>query len=326
MKNKFNISIFSLLILLSSCDDFEKYELPESNSIEDLTPPQAVFTAIQSEDVDNDGWKDYFFSNGSISSTTYYWDFGDGNTSTDYEPTNRYANEGTYNVSLTASDNNGLSDTLIKEITVEEPPEPPVPDPILINTVFDKLSKIAGSDCTCSGWINRSLGTQGESSTVSGNDVLKFDNNEPDHIYQEFEVTPNANYQIEIDVKFNSSSGGSNPASLELRVLAGTGYDSGYTATYYTDTTEFPQDGYGYSSVSQAENEANNLMNKVLNNPDDTSLIKHILNFNSGANNSVALFVRGIGGLSSGSSDNVRYGYSSGDEEIRIDNIVITAL
>ena len=65
MKNKFNISIFSLLILLSSCDDFEKYELPESNSIEDLTPPQAVFTAIQSEDVDNDGWKDYFFSNGS---------------------------------------------------------------------------------------------------------------------------------------------------------------------------------------------------------------------------------------------------------------------
>ena len=208
MKNKFNISIFSLLILLSSCDDFEKYELPESNSIEDLTPPQAVFTAIQSEDVDNDGWKDYFFSNGSISSTTYYWDFGDGNTSTDYEPTNRYAN------SLTASDNNGLSDTLIKEITVEEPPEPPVPDPILINTVFDKLSKIAGSDCTCSGWINRSLGTQGESSTVSGNDVLKFDNNEPDHIYQEFEVTPNANYQIEIDVKVNSSSGGSNPAVL----------------------------------------------------------------------------------------------------------------
>ena len=63
-----------------------------------------------------------------------------------------------------------------------------------------------------------------------------------------------------------------------------------------------------------------------VNNPDDTSLIKHILNFNSGANNSVALFVRGIGGLSTGSSDNVRYGYSSGDEEIRIDNIVITAL
>ena len=147
------------------------------------------------------------FSNGSISSTTYYWDFGDGNTSTDVMNQRRYANEGTYNVSLTASDNNGLSDTLIKEITVEEPPEPHhVPDPILINTVFDKLSKIAGSDCTCSGWINRSLGTQGESSTVSGNDVLKFDNNEPDHIYQSL-ITPNANYQIEIDVKFNSSSG-----------------------------------------------------------------------------------------------------------------------
>ena len=326
MKNIFNILIAAVLILFLACDDFDKYELPEANSIPDATPPQAVFTAIQSEEVDNDGWKDFYFSNGSISATTYAWDFGDGNTSSDYEPTNRFSDEGTYTVSLTASDNNGLSNTLTKDLTVEKPPAPPVQDPVLINTVFDKLAKSSGSDCTCAGWINRSLGTQGESSTGNGSDVMKFDNNEPDHIYQEFEVTPNANYQIEIDVKFNTNTGGSNPARLEFRVLAGTGYDNGYTPTYYNETSEFPQDGYGYSSVVQTEDEENNLMTKVLNNPDDTSYIKYILNFSSGANNSVALFVRGIGGLATGSSDNERYGYSSGDEEIRIDNLVITAL
>ena len=326
MKNIFNISMAALLVLVLACDDFDKYELPEANSIPDATPPQAVFTAIQSEEVDNDGWKDFYFSNGSISATTYAWDFGDGNTSSDYEPTNKFSDEGTYTVSLTASDNNGLSNTLTKDLTVEEPPAPPVQDPVLINTVFDKLGKSSGSDCTCAGWINRSLGTQGESSTGNGSDVMKFDNNEPDHIYQEFEVTPNSNYQIEVEVAFRANAGKSNPSSLEFRVLAGTGYDTGYTPTYYTETTEFPQDGYGYSSVAQTEVEENNLMSKVLNNPDDTSYIKYTLNFNSGANNSVALFVRGIGGLATGSSDNVRYGYSSGDEEIRIDNLVITAL
>ena len=304
MKNIFNISMVALLVLVSACDDFDKYELPEANSIPDATPPEAVFTAIQSEEVDNDGWKDFYFSNGSISATTYAWDFGDGNTSSDYEPTNRFSEEGTYTVALTASDNNGLTNTLTQDITVEQPPAPPVPDPTLINTVFDKLGKSSGSDCACSGWINRSLGTQGESSTASGNSVMKFDNNEPDHIYQEFEVTPNANYQIEVEVSFKANAGKSNPASLEFRVLAGTGYDSGYTPTYYTETTAFPQDGYGYSSVAQTEVEENNLMTRVLNNPDDTSYIKYILNFNSGANNSVALFARGIGGLATGSSDN----------------------
>ena len=114
MKNIFNILIAAVLILFLACDDFDKYELPEANSIPDATPPQAVFTAIQSEEVDNDGWKDFYFSNGSISATTYAWDFGDGNTSSDYEPTNRFSDEGTYTVSLTASDNNGLSNNIIR--------------------------------------------------------------------------------------------------------------------------------------------------------------------------------------------------------------------
>jgi len=40
------------------------------------------------------------FSSGGA--TNYFWDFGDGNTSTNFAPTNTYSNAGTYSASLTA--------------------------------------------------------------------------------------------------------------------------------------------------------------------------------------------------------------------------------
>ena len=107
---------------------------------------------------------------------------------------------------------------------------------------------------------------------------------------------------------------------LELRVLAGSGYISGYSPIYYLDTVEFPQDNYGYETISQVEDTANNLLVEVRSNPSDTSYITTTYTFNAGNNDSVALFVRGIGGDSSGN-----FGYNSGDEEIRMDSVVITA-
>lgn len=52
---------------------------------------------------------------------TYMWDFGDGGTSTSENPGNTYAAEGTYLVSLTAT-NVGGSDTLTKEVSVTAEP------------------------------------------------------------------------------------------------------------------------------------------------------------------------------------------------------------
>ncbi|WP_448547117.1 immune inhibitor A domain-containing protein [Thalassotalea fusca] len=57
---------------------------------------------------------------------TYAWDFGDGNTSTLAQPTHTYANAGTYNVSVTVTDGNGVagsaSTTLIATSPVVTPP------------------------------------------------------------------------------------------------------------------------------------------------------------------------------------------------------------
>ena len=43
------------------------------------------------------------FNNNSLNATSYSWDFGDGDTSTENNPSHIYAEPGTYNVSLTAN-------------------------------------------------------------------------------------------------------------------------------------------------------------------------------------------------------------------------------
>ncbi|WP_299055031.1 PKD domain-containing protein [uncultured Polaribacter sp.] len=314
------------ITIFQGCDIIEKYELPEAGSIADATPPEAKFTYAQGEG-SPDAWKTYSFNNQSISATSYAWNFGDGNTSTDLEPNNIYSGEGTYTVSLTAKDDLGVENTITEEITVVEPEAPAVADPILINADFDKQAKSSGSDCSCAGWINKSIGDQGESSSGNGgsDNVVKFDNNEPDLAYQEFAVAPNADYTITIVTSFKSPSGGTYPSQFELRVLAGNGYISGYTPVYFTTAAEYPQDDFGYTSISQVEDTANNLYVTVQSNPDDTGYLTNTYSFNSGANTSVALLLRGIGGPSTGGGGG-DFGYNSGDEEIRVDSVVIEAM
>lgn len=50
-------------------------------------------------------------SSGGTGNLSYAWDFGDGNTSTDIEPSNTYFNAGNFDVSLTVTDELGCSDT-----------------------------------------------------------------------------------------------------------------------------------------------------------------------------------------------------------------------
>lgn len=55
-------------------------------------------------------------SNDIISSTT--WDFGDGNSSTAYNPSNSYSSDGTYTVCLTITTQNGCSSTMCQDVYV----------------------------------------------------------------------------------------------------------------------------------------------------------------------------------------------------------------
>lgn len=316
----------SILVIILSMVSCEKYEPLGEGSIPDATPPSASFSYAQGLGSD-DEWKNYTFSNQSISATTYAWDYGDGNTSTDIDGVNTYPGEGTWDVTLTASDALGVVSIFTETIVVVEPEEPATPDPLLVNADFNKLAKSSGSDCSCAGWINKKVGDQGESSSGNGgsDNVLKFDNNEPDIVYQEFEVVANADYTIQVVTSFKSPSGGAYPSMLELRMLAGTGYVDGYSPVYYTDTVSMPQEDWGYESVAQIEDAANNLLVEVQDNPADDSYITYTYTFNAGANNSVALYIRGIGGPATGGGGG-DFGFNSGDEEIRIDTVTITAI
>ncbi len=68
------------------------------------------------------------FTDTSTNANTYYWQFGDGNTSGDRNPIHTYEEYGDYVVILTITDNNGNSDEFQQNVSLSLPnvDEPPV--------------------------------------------------------------------------------------------------------------------------------------------------------------------------------------------------------
>lgn len=82
--------------------------------------------------------------NGNIAS--WFWDFGDGTTSTTQSPTHRYAAAGNYQVTLTIVSDNGCSSTESKEVVIYVLPDPSfVANPVCEDDVmnFENTSSIA---------------------------------------------------------------------------------------------------------------------------------------------------------------------------------------
>jgi len=95
-------------------------------------PPAADFT-FQADDLT------VTFADASTGNpTSWAWDFGDGDTSSDQNPTHDYDAGGTYTVSLTATNDAG-SDTKNQLVTVMEPPppDPPTADFTFVVNGFD---------------------------------------------------------------------------------------------------------------------------------------------------------------------------------------------
>ena len=51
--------------------------------------------------------------------TSWTWNFGDGETSTKQNPTHKFPDDGTFNVSLTVTDADGSTDTITKQVSVQ---------------------------------------------------------------------------------------------------------------------------------------------------------------------------------------------------------------
>lgn len=199
MINKFIIKTTKLFLCLTvlalafnSCKKTFEYDLPDANSIEDAIPPSANFSyASTLED-----FKTIKFTNLSEEATTYEWNFGDGNTSSEKDPTFTFdAGEGTYSVMLTASDALGKSDEIIIEVMVMEGPF----QPIILEPGFEDNSLPDGSGDGRDSWRANSWNTIfgiSSSPVTFGSQAAKMEVSSARGGYQEIVVEANTNYDL----------------------------------------------------------------------------------------------------------------------------------
>lgn len=102
-----------LLVVSDECQTFSVSQMTRVKVVK----PTANFEPSSSILFNN---LDITFANLSSNASTYQWDFGDGNTSTDVHPNNTYIDPGTYIVTLIATDDKGCVDTIRKPIMILE--------------------------------------------------------------------------------------------------------------------------------------------------------------------------------------------------------------
>lgn len=239
-KNRVSTSILGLMALaavvsLSSCDptlDSLSYDLPDANSKADLTPPAASFSAAETSD-----FLTWTFANTSSSATNYVWDYGDGNSSSGIDGMNTFPDEGTYTVTLTASDKLGVSNTFSKQIEVVEPPIPAAINPEVINGDFSdgsgtwKWSKFTGGTRDA---FNGS--SDGSNINYDGSDNggktpgAKWTNGTSSGIYrssksrfagQNLTVSPGREYILEYEYAIKNDNDGNGGAKIVGEILDG---------------------------------------------------------------------------------------------------------
>jgi gliding motility-associated-like protein len=104
----FNPGVYTVSLSASNSSGVVVTET-KANIITALEAPIAQF-AVYPQVLDIPG--DILYTNNkSIDADTYYWDFGDGATSTSFEPQHKYTEEGEYEIFLVAYNDNGCLDT-----------------------------------------------------------------------------------------------------------------------------------------------------------------------------------------------------------------------
>ncbi|MFW5805858.1 MAG: PKD domain-containing protein [Bacteroidales bacterium] len=129
-------------------------ELTASNAGGETDTKNEIITISVSLSAGFDYSIDYLtvtFENLSTNATSYSWDFGDGNTSTEENPVHTYGEEGTYDVTLTASNGNGDTEEDTQSVTIntsptELPPTPTEDEANVISVYSDAYTSFPGVD------------------------------------------------------------------------------------------------------------------------------------------------------------------------------------
>lgn len=272
------VAVASVMV---SCvgDELFRDELPAANSKVDEIFPEANFSYASS----SDDFRMINFTNLSTEASSYAWDFGDGNTSTEEDPTFTFEGEGTYAVSLTASDGNGVSGSTTIDVMVVEGPF----QPIILEAGFEDDTLPEGGGDGRDSWRNSDLGgvIQITGSPVTfGDQGGKLPTPAGDRAgYQEITVDPDTNYDLSF--WYTMLSGSSDPR-LIVSVLGVT------------------QNGGTFATLEEVANETIASVT-VTDDSEPDVYLQQKLSFNSGSNNTVAIF------------------FTNGEVECRIDDFTI---
>ena len=110
---------YVLMIVTNDSDGNLRYDLSEEFIVHNYNRPVASFDYTLSNNTNRHLIQFISFSNDSDGViVNWTWNFGDGCISYEKNPIHEYASEGTYNVSLTVRDNDGLVDTVSKSIYI----------------------------------------------------------------------------------------------------------------------------------------------------------------------------------------------------------------
>ncbi|RLD68852.1 MAG: hypothetical protein DRI95_01775 [Bacteroidetes bacterium] len=147
------------------------------SACEDDPPAPITGEALFTYEID--GYEVTFTNASSISGTsTYAWDFGDTETSTEKSPVHNYAGKGEYTVTLTVTDEQGGT------------------HPISTKIVVDKSSPIKLDDNSVDDWATITEGFTPAGGEQSG-DVLSFKfDYDSENIYFYLKVANTGNWQI----------------------------------------------------------------------------------------------------------------------------------
>jgi PKD repeat protein len=268
MKNKVNIFRKITLLLLSlvtagliiSCEDAFRDDLPNSNSKTDTVLPVADFSYT----ADVDDFTKIYFTDLSIESNEYLWNFGGGATSTEQDPTYTFSGEGTFPVTFTSSDSNGASDSKTIDVVVVEPEEPEALIPEILEPGFDN-----GNDSR-DVWRNADLGgviqITSSGGYYEGSNAAKLPDPGSDRIgYQEIgEFTTDTDYVLTFKYRFKDDQ--ADNGILNVLMLKPT-----------NDSDDIEANTVAVVSYSEAVAGVDELLTGTLT-------------FNSGSNTSLAIF------------------------------------